>query len=248
MALAQSYRPFQLADMVRRLLSCVLLGAALPLAAPAQAAHGADSARRDLVVLLHGMGRTAWSMQPMEEPLRAAGFDVLRIGYSSWCCGIAELGQRVREELAARRGPQHETVHFVGHSLGGIIARWILAQDSVPAGVGRLVMLAPPNQGARLADRYAPFIDWLLEPIDELRTDSGATVRQLPPPRGVAVGVIAARDDGKLSVDETHVNGEAGHVVVGGSHTFIMRRDDVHRLTIEFLRTGRFPTTGIESP
>jgi hypothetical protein len=100
-------------------------------------------------------------------------------------------------------------------------------------------MLAPPNQGSQSADFYSTVAGWLLEPMAELRTDSTSTVRRLPAVMGVQVGVIAAKDDGKVRVAETHVAGETAHVVVEGSHTFIMRRDDVHRLTIAFLREGR---------
>jgi hypothetical protein len=106
--------------------------------------------------------------------------------------------------------------------------------------VGRVVMLAPPNQGSKSADFYSPVAGWLLEPMDELRTDASSTVCRLPEIRGFEVGVIAALDDGKVQVTETHVAGEHAHVVVEGNHTFIMRRDDVHRLTIQFLREGRF--------
>jgi len=214
----------------------------------AQAGARPDGVRSDLVVVLHGMGRTSRSMSPLEDALRAAGFDVLNIGYSSYCCSIAELGQEVRRELEARRQSQHVRVHFVGHSLGGIIARWILAQDDTIPGASRLVMLAPPNQGSPSADRYAPVVSWLLEPIEELRTDSSSTVRQLPSPVGIEVGVIAARNDGKLSVEQTHLEGEREHVVVDGFHTFIMRSDEVQRLTIAFLRTGRFGVDTLHAP
>ncbi|MBX3706003.1 MAG: alpha/beta fold hydrolase [Pseudomonadales bacterium] len=196
---------------------------------------------RELVVVLHGMGRTARSMRPVEDALRNAGYDVLNIGYSSYCCSIAELGQTVQREVAAKRGPQHDRVHFVGHSLGGIIARWIVTQPDAPRGVVRIVMLAPPNQGAESASRYAGVAGWLLEPIDELSDDSTSTVRRLPPPHaGIEVGVIAARDDGKVRVDETRLPGQRAHIVVKANHTFIMREPEVHRLTLEFLRTGTF--------
>jgi pimeloyl-ACP methyl ester carboxylesterase len=214
----------------------------------AQAAPRPDSVRSDLVVVLHGMGRTSRSMAPLEDALRLDGFDVLNIGYSSYCCTIAELGQEVRRELQKRRQPHHVRVHFVGHSLGGIIARWILAQEDTIPGVTRLVMLAPPNQGSASADRYAPVVSWLLEPIDELRTDSSSTVRMLPRPVGVEVGVIAARNDGKLSVEQTHLEGEREHIVVDGFHTFIMRSNEVQRLTIAFLRTGRFGVDTLHAP
>jgi pimeloyl-ACP methyl ester carboxylesterase len=227
---------------MRRALLPALLLLALPLAGMAGArplvAQGSPGGK-DLVVLLHGMGRTSYSMAPMKEALEAAGFDVLNIGYSSTCCSIAELGATISEQIAAGRG-DHARVHFVGHSLGGILARWIITQPTPPRGIGRLVMLAPPNQGSQSADFYAPVAGWLLEPIDELRSDASSTVCRLPEIQGVEVGVIAARDDGKVLVSETHVAGEHAHIVVDGNHTFIMRRDDVHRLTIQFLRDGRF--------
>jgi pimeloyl-ACP methyl ester carboxylesterase len=228
----------------------LLLLLAVPAASRARAqGPAADTVgARELVVVLHGMGRTARSMRPVETALRAAGYDVLNIGYSSYCCSIPELGEAVQRELAAKRQPRHVRVHFVGHSLGNIIARWIVTQDDAPAGVGRLVMLAPPNQGAQMANRFTPVAGWLLEPIDELRQDSSATVRRLPPtPPGIEVGVIAGRDDSTVRIEETHLAGETAHIVVKGNHTFIMREPEVQRLTVEFLRSGRF-TPGSTAP
>lgn len=225
----------------------IALGTALLLApvANAQVSTAPAPTARELVVVLHGMGRTSRSMRPVENALKDAGFDVINVGYSSYCCSIPELGAAVRRELDAQRRPEHVRVHFVGHSLGNIIARWIIAQPEPPAGLGRLVMLAPPNQGAKMANRFTPVVGWLLEPIDELRTDSSTTVRSLKTPAGVEVGVIAGRDDSTLNLDETHVDGETAHIVVRGNHTFIMREEQVQKLMVEFLRTGRFtpPTT-----
>jgi triacylglycerol lipase len=229
------------------MLVAMLVALSAPALAHAQEARTAsrevasrEVARGELVVVLHGMGRTSRSMAPVEDALQRAGYDVLNIGYSSTCCRIAELAANVRRELDEKRRPEHHTVHFVGHSLGGIIARSLISENP-PSGMGRLVMLAPPNQGSQAADFFSPVIDWLLEPIDELRTDSAATVHNLKPLTNVDVGVIAGRHDGKLSVEQTHLDGESGHVVVNSGHTFIMRRDDVLHLMLAFLRDGRFP-------
>lgn len=226
---------------LRLLLPLFVAALVGPDAVRAQGPADADTATaRELVVVMHGMGRTARSMRPVEEALREAGYDVLNIGYSSYCCSIPELGATVRREIEAKRLPTHTLIHFVGHSLGNIIARWVIAQDDAPKGVGRIVMLAPPNQGARMANRFAPVAGWLLEPIDELRNDTSATVRKIPTPPGVEIGVIAGRDDSTVRLEETHVAGETAHIVVKGNHTFIMREREVHRLTVEFLRTGKF--------
>jgi pimeloyl-ACP methyl ester carboxylesterase len=222
----------------RRLLA---LGLVLAAAAPRVAAAQADSlAPRELVVVAHGMGRSPMSMWPIKKALEAEGYEVLNFGYSSYCCSIAEIGEKLRAELARTIGPQHTQVHFVGHSLGNIVIRYVLTRDTLPPRVGRVVMLAPPNQGAHAANTFAPFAGWLLRPVSELRADTAATVRKLPRVRDVQIGVIAARDDRTVKLPETHLAEETAHVVVGGGHSFIMRREDVKRQLVAFLRSGRF--------
>lgn len=217
---------------------------ALPAVAWTQAPATVPAPRHELVVLVHGMGRSTFSMRPLAHALEAEGYDVLRFGYSSLCCSIPELGAQLRSALDARMTDDVTAVHFVGHSLGNILIRWVLTRDTLPPRVGRVVMLAPPNQGARAADRYAGVAGWLLKPIDDLRTDSLSTVHLLPEIRGVQIGVISARDDRTVQLTETHLEEETAHIVVGGGHTFIMRREDTRARTVEFLRTGAFSLTG----
>jgi triacylglycerol lipase len=233
-----------------RMLTMVLLPlllAATPAVGepPVSGARDAEPAPRELVVLVHGMGRTPLSMLPLSWTLKRAGYDVMNWGYSSICCGIAELGsqlqQDLREELEERDG-QPPRVHFVGHSLGNIIIRWVLAQEQISETTGRVVMLAPPNQGSRVADQLAPSLGWLLKPLPELRSEPMRTSGALLLPEPVFVGVIAGRFDGKVSIDETRLDGMDGHVVVGGAHSFLMFRSDVRRLIVDFLREGAFLT------
>lgn len=222
-------------------LGALLAAGALPSVAHTQAApFRAESRSTELVVVLHGMGRTPRSMSPLVEALEKDGFDVLNLSYSSYCCSIGEIADTIRVAVAKARLPRHETVHFVGHSLGGIVIRTLLTQGERPPGAARVVTLASPNQGSRVADRLGGVAGLVLEPVNELRTDSTATVRRLPPIAGVEIGVLAADDDWAVTEEETHVVGEADHRVVNAGHTFIMRRAEVHRLTIAFLRTGRF--------
>ena len=229
-----------------------LLVAALALPVRAQApdpdaqrstASASHPAPRELVVLVHGMGRSVFSMRPLASALEADGYDVLSFGYSSICCSIPELGAQLREAVDARMGDEITKVHFVGHSLGNILVRWVLTRDTLPPRVGRVVMLAPPNQGAEKADRFAAVAGWFLRPIDELRTDSLSTVQRLPAVNGVEIGVISARDDRTVKLTETHLDEETAHIIVGGGHTFIMRREEVFVRVSEFLRTGRFAMT-----
>jgi hypothetical protein len=227
--------------------SRLAFGAALLLAASVSHADAAPRSKqplaaesRELVVVLHGLGRSPISMRPITRALQAEGYDVMPFGYSSYCCAIPEIVADLRAALHSRMGPEHARVHFVGHSLGNILVRYLLASDSAPPRVGRVVMLAPPNQGALRANRMAPLVGWLLKPTPELRVDSTATVRGIRPVLGVEIGVIAGRDDDTVKLPESHLAEEKEHIVVEGGHTFIMNRRDVRALTIAFLRTGTF--------
>ena len=128
----------------------------------------------------------------------------------------------------------------MGHSLGNIVIRYVLTRDTLPPRVGRVVMLAPPNQGAYRANTFAPYSGWLLKPVLELVNDSTGTAHRLPRVQQVEIGVIAARDDRTVRLPETHLDEETAHIVVGGGHSFIMQREDVKEQTVAFLRTGHF--------
>ncbi len=197
---------------------------------------------RELVVLVHGMGRTALSMAPMEVAMRRAGYRVLNVGYSSQRPSVAEIGQHLADAVGAEleRAPAPR-VHVVGHSLGTVATRWMLTHDP-PDVPGRVVMLAPPNQGSHSADRWARWLGWALPPIRELGTAGGPAV-ELGVPDGTEVAVIAGDRDGKVWVEETCLDG-AEHVVVPSRHTFIMMRPRVIALVRTFLATGDLPGAG----
>lgn len=194
---------------------------------------------QDLVVLVHGMGRSPLSMAPLQVSLSRAGYRVLNVGYDSQDPGVAEIaegvGAEVEAALEARPAPR---VHFVGHSLGTVVIRWLLVHDP-PERVGRAVLLAPPNQGSHAADRFAGVVGWALPPIRELRTTGGTAV-ELGAPPGVEVAVIAASRDGKVSVEETCLEG-AAHAVVPSGHAVVMMRPRVMGMVRAYLGGGPLP-------
>ena len=199
------------------------------------AAENADK----LVVLLHGMGRSPAAMFLVEQSLQRQGYQVLNWGYSSTCCSVEELGTELAEDLDSLEAPRPTKIHFVGHSLGNIIIRWAL-ENAPPDEPGRVVMLAPPNQGSASADRYAEWAGWLLEPIDELVTDDDSTARSLSTIEDREVGIIAGEYDGKIDVERTKLGTEEEHETVPAAHTFIMNRSDVREKIISFLADGSF--------
>jgi predicted alpha/beta-fold hydrolase len=213
---------------------------ALALTAEGVSAQQPPPAARELVVLVHGMGRTSYSMRSLEDALEQQGYEVFNWGYSSYCCTIAELGAELGTALAARADSTPQRIHFVGHSLGNIIIRWVLARDHTPWTAGNVVMLGPPNQGSHSADRYSRLFGWVLKPMPELRTDSLSTVRTLPALTNVRIGIIAGEFDGKVTIAETQLAEASQHRVVPAGHTFLAERLDVQQLVLRFVKTGAF--------
>ena len=206
-------------------------------------------------VIIHGLGRTPMSMAlPGERPERA-GFRVVNFGYPSRTETIEELVNRLRQAIQECCTEDKERIHFVTHSMGGIIVRAYLAQYSTDH-TGHVVMLSPPNQGSEIADTFAdsPILSRLMGPAgSQLGTDSTGILHQLGPASfklGIIIGnlslnplgswMIPGSDDGKVSIDRARLEGAIAFLVIPATHTFIMNRPDVAAEFTPFLREGRF--------
>ncbi|MGW8194938.1 MAG: esterase/lipase family protein [Desulforhopalus sp.] len=221
-----------------------------------------EHTRNECVILLHGLGRSRRSMRKMQERLTGAGYHTVNLGYPSTRKSIERAA---REDLCQAIG--HCTqfaprkIHFVTHSLGGIVVRQFL-KETRPKNLGRIVMLSPPNGGSEVVDRLKEWrlFKWFNGPAgQQLSTAPDSVANLLGPvdyPLGVITGnrcaffdawfstLIPGADDGKVAVERAKVAGMRDFLVVSRSHPFIMNDDHVQRETVYFLNHGFFSHRG----
>ena len=210
---------------------------------------------KEHVVLLHGIGETPWQMALIEGALKAAGFGVTNLRYPSTEAATAELAERFVRPVFERFADVPK-LHFVTHSLGGIMMRYLL-QDQLPANLGRVVMLAPGHHGSQILElyrrtrlfkeMYGPagqecgmgdhcFPCFLDDRVDyELGIIAG-TVSGDP----LANLVLPWPHDGRLSVETTRLDGMADHTLVPATHDHITFHPLAIFQTLRFLQGGRF--------
>jgi hypothetical protein len=214
-----------------------------------------EVARPETVVLLHGLARGPRSMGRIGDHLQEAGYDVHSLGYPTLQTPLEEALDVVRSGL---QDCCRETrrLHFVTHSLGGIMLR-VHLEEALPDNLGRVVMIAPPNAGSELADKlnHVWLLPRLLGPIaPRLGTDAHSLPNQLQPPRfefGVIAGTrsvhplgwmwVSGVSDGTVALDRTKLPEMQDFIAVSNSHSWLLRDDEVAELVLAFLRDGAFP-------
>ena len=194
--------------------------------------------------------------------LERAGFATFNLDYASRSKALEALAEDIRPAIQHFADRIDGSVHFVCHSMGGLLARVYIARHR-PKHLGRVVMLGTPNSGSEIADRLKNFGAYraFFGPAgQQLGTQRNSAIEALFPPVDYPVGIIAGNrsidpvaatmlpkpHDGRVSVANTKLEGMADHVIVRTSHPWLVRNGEAIAQTMAFLRNGKFtPSTVI---
>jgi len=196
-------------------------------------------------------------MRALESALSRSsqGFRVVNVDYPSRKYPIEYLAEYVGNTIRQRCTGEKRRIHFVTHSLGGIVLRYYLKENELN-NLGRVVMLSPPNQGSELVDHFRKnvLVKAATGPSgQQLGTESSSVPNALGPV-DFEVGIIAGnkslnlifsrlipgQDDGRVSVERAKVKGMADFIIVPQTHPFIMNSSEVIKQVVYFLENGRF--------
>lgn len=215
--------------------------------------------RNETVVLLHGLARTERAMRKMAKALRADGYRVINHNYPSTSAPIADLTTAVFDAINPKID-KAETVHFVTHSMGGILLRQYLETHDIP-NLGRTVMLAPPSRGSEVPDKLGGFT--LFQKLNgpagnQLGTSNTSIPLQLSAPDfelGIIAGdrsvnpilslLIPGPDDGKVALSRVKPATMTDYAQIHATHTFISQNAKAIAQTKYFLAHGKFQNQAV---
>ncbi|HSV97247.1 MAG TPA: alpha/beta fold hydrolase [Spirochaetota bacterium] len=224
--------------------------------------HGEDAAVREIengrdgewVILLHGIFRSPRSMAKIETALAKRGYRVINFGYPSTRESIEDIAELLHQTVQ-QLPPERGRLHFVTHSLGGIVVRYYLAHYACP-NPGRVVMIAPPNRGSTLASylgKWMPYRWAFGRAGQQVAGAPDSYPLLLPPPRaefgviagglGSEVGInpfIPGDNDGTVKVEETKLPGMKDFILLKGQHSTLLAQRAVADNVLFFLSEGKF--------
>lgn len=208
---------------------------------------------KETVVILHGLGKSKNTMWLLAVRLKDAGYAVKRINYKSLFQKTDDVINNVNQQINDCCSDLKSPIHFVGHSLGGLLIRSYLDTNEVP-NLGRVVLIGTPNGGSEVVDTYKD-VWWMKfagSMANALSTKDKTRIMNLPTPNyeiGIIAGiaentpfseVIPGNDDGLVSVKSTAIEGMTDFIVLKSIHPLMNFNTSVATQTIEFLKNAKF--------
>ena len=203
---------------------------------------------RTEVIIVHGLWFGSWAMASLARKLEAAGLVCRRYSYATTGDGLDQHAAGLRQFVA--KSPA-KTVHFVAHSLGGLVTLKMLEIYNRVA-PGRVVLLGSPLGGSVTA-RKAAKVPGSEKLLGDIRSALHRGYGHIPPDRdtgmiagargvglGLLVGGVGGPGDGTVALRETLMPGLADHITLPVTHTGMLYSREVARQAAYFLRSGGF--------
>lgn len=211
----------------------------------------------EIVFLLHGLMRNNQDMMLLQKEFVKRGYKTCNWSYASNRFSIKELGKQLKELID--KTPM-TTIHFVGHSMGGIVIRSYMDQFK-PTNVGRVVMIGTPNSGASIASLFSDyelFKKSFGPAAIELASDSQKGLAQPADFPNTEFAVIAGGtgtkygmnplikgdNDGLVATEEAKLKGAKCFTIVPLHHMIIHLEKSTIQKTANFIEFGSFDTPG----
>ena len=204
---------------------------------------------KEAIVLLHGLGRRKTSMNKIEKHFKEE-YDVYNIGYNSLKYPIEILVEKYLMEIVNELNDKGQKINFVTHSMGGILVRYLFKTHEIK-NPGRVVMLAPPNKGSELANKFYKIHGPACAQIMRSRNRFVNRLGEINFECGIIAGgrnyyffldkyFKGKKNDGIVAVDSTKVKGQKSFIELEKGHTMIMYSDEVIKKIEHFIKNGKF--------
>lgn len=203
---------------------------------------------KEAVIVVHGLWVNSMLMRLLGYRIRRCGFNVAYFSYDSVRKTLEQNAARLSSFAAALSA---NTVHWVGHSLGGIVILKMLEQCPEPR-TGRIVLMGSPSAGSYAARALAKTTPgrWLLgrsAPLVETKAalPGKYELGVIAGCKGLGMGrlmlhALPRPNDGVVTVAETRASGMQDHIVLRVSHTGMLFSSRAAKQVCAFLKTGRF--------
>lgn len=199
---------------------------------------------------MHGLWLGGWSLAVLARRLAGCGFTTYP--YSFPTCRLDLYQNALRLHAFSARVPE-SVVHFVGHSLGGVVIRALFHYASFPR-PGRVVTLGSPHAGSAAAVQFGRTAfgrRCLGRSIAAILTGEAQGYRPIPREVGVIAGCVPLGlgrlfvhrrevNDGVVSASEASLPEAVDTITLATSHTGMLVSRDVAGQACAFLRHGRF--------
>lgn len=201
------------------------------------------------VVLVHGLWMPGAETVLLRRRLAAVGFVTRQFCYRSV---NEDLGANTHQLAEYLREVPGDTVHVLGHSLGGVVAVKALQEHPLER-IGRVVCLGAPLRGSHAARTLAglpggrrliggslpAFLRGAVSPWSS-QTELGLIAGRSPLGGGQLLGGLTSPHDGTIAVEETRLEGATEHIVLPVSHLSMLWSRTAAEHVLRFLESGRF--------